>query len=115
MADSRIPELIADLEDQATACLLASVPHINRPTAVQISKKLARYLTDNWRGQIIYFPKNTGGELDERDQQIWAEFDGRNHQQLAKKYNLATQQIYQIIKRARAADAQARQRSIFDE
>ena len=115
MADSRIPELIADLEDQAIACLLASVPHINRPTAVQISKKLARYLTDNWRGQIIYYPKNTGGELDERDKQIWAEFDGKNHQQLAKKYNLATQQIYQIIKRARAADLQARQRSIFDE
>ena len=115
MADSRIPELIADLEDQACACLLAHVPQISRPTAIQISKQRSRHITDNWRGQIIYFPKNTGGELDERDKQIWAEFDGRNHQQLAKKYNLATQQIYQIIKRARAADAQARQRSIFDE
>ena len=113
MADSRIPELIADLEDQACACLLAHVPQISRCAA--ISKQLSRHITDNWRGQIIYFPKNTGGELDERDRQIWAEFDGKNHQQLAKKYNLATQQIYQIIKRARAADLQARQRSIFDD
>jgi len=88
MADSRIPELIADLEDQACACLLAHVPQISRPTAIQISKQLSRHITDNWRGQIIYFPKNTGGELDERDKQIWAEFDGKNHQQLAKKYNL---------------------------
>ena len=115
MADSRIPELVADLEDQATACLLATVPQLSRADAVQISKQLSRHLTDNWRGQIIYFPKNIGGELDERDKQIWAEFDGKNHQQLAKKYNLATQQIYQIVKRARAADAQARQRSIFDD
>ena len=57
MADSRIPELIADLEDQACACLLAHVPQISRPTAIQISKQLSRHITDNWRGQIIYSPK----------------------------------------------------------
>ena len=114
MADERIPELVADLETH-TAELLARELNIPKEQAVMAGKKLSRHLTDNWGGQLIYIPKNHGGRLDERDRQIWAEFDGKNHQQLAKKYNLATQQIYQIIKRARAADLQARQRSIFDD
>ena len=83
MADSRIPELIADLEAQAVACLLSIAP-VDRDMATQISKQLAQHLTNNWRGQIIYFPKNHGGTLDERDKQIYAEFNGKNHQQLAK-------------------------------
>ncbi|XXQ69003.1 Mor transcription activator family protein [Neisseriaceae bacterium B1] len=113
MADSRIPELIADLEAQACACLLSVAP-VDKPTALQISKQLARHITANWGGQLVYFPKNVGGELDERDQQIYAEFNGENHQQLAKKYDLAVQQVYKIIKRVRADEMAKRQMNLLD-
>ena len=114
MADSRIPELIADLEAQACACLLSVAP-VDKPTALHISKQLARHITANWRGQIIYFPKNVGGELDERDKQIYAEFNGKNHQQLAKKYDLAVQQVYKIVKAVGQAEALKRQQGLFDD
>lgn len=114
MADSRIPELIADLEAQATACLLSIAP-VDKSTAEQISKQLAQHLTNNWRGQIIYFPKNLGGALDERDKQIYAEFNGKNHQQLAKKYDLAVQQIYKIVKTVGQYEMAQRQRGLFDD
>ncbi|HGO6308141.1 MAG: Mor transcription activator family protein [Kingella denitrificans] len=112
MADERIPELVADLETH-TAELLARELNIPKEQAVMAGKKLSRHLTDNWGGQLIYIPKNHGGRLDERDRQIYAEFDGRNHQQLAKKYDLAVQQVYKIIKTARQADAAARQGGLF--
>ena len=114
MADSRIPELLADLEAQACACLLSVAP-VNKTTAQKISRQLANHLVANWRGQIIYFPRNHGGILDERDQQIYADFNGKNHQQLAKKYDIAVQQIYQIVKRVRQAEMAKRQIGLFDD
>ena len=114
MADSRIPELLADLEAQACACLLSVAP-VDKPTAQHISRQLTNHLLANWRGQIIYFSRNLGGKLDERDQQIYADFNGTNHQQLAKKYDIAVQQIYQIIKRIRQAEIAERQMSLLDE
>ncbi|MDK4544763.1 Mor transcription activator family protein [Kingella kingae] len=115
MADTRVPELVADLEAQAIACLMENVPTLDGQTATIISKKLSQHLSCNWGGQLIYFPKNQGGELDERDKQIYAEFDGKNHQELARKYNLAVQRIYKIIKAAAAHEMANRQGSLLDD
>ena len=114
MADSRIPELLADLESQACACLLSIAP-VDKTTAQQISRQLANHLVANWRGQTIYFPRNYGGILDERDQRIYADFNGKNHQQLAKKYDIAVQQIYQIVKRVRQDEMAKRQIGLFED
>lgn len=53
MADNRVPELVADLEDQAVACLMSVLP-MERQQAVEVSKKLSHHLTSNWGGQLIY-------------------------------------------------------------
>lgn len=115
MADTRVPELVADLEAQAIACLMENVPTLDGQTATIISKKLSQHLSCNWGGQLIYFPKNQGGKLDERDKQIYTEFDGKNHQELARKYNLAVQQIYKIVKAVSAHEMANRQGSLLDD
>ena len=115
MADTRVPELVADLEAQAIACLMENVPTLDGQTAIIISKKLSQHLSCNWGGQLIYFPKNQGGKLDERDKQIYAEFNGKNHQELARKYNLAVQQIYKIVKAVGAHEMANRQGSLLDD
>lgn len=97
MADERIPELVADLEDQLVACLTREVT-IDHDRAVMIAKKAARRVTDNWGGQLIYIPKNHSGQLSERDIKIWKEFNGKNHVALSRKYNLTVQQIYSILR-----------------
>lgn len=113
--DSRIPELVADLEAQTVACLTAVLPMIDHQTAMLVSKQLSQHLSLNWGGQLIYFPKNQGGKLDERDKQIYAEFNGRNHHELAKKYDLAVQQIYKIVKTVGQYEMAQRQRGLFDD
>ena len=98
--DDRVPELVTDLQDQLTAQLLAALPAgtLAPQDAKIIGIKVARFITDNWGGQLIYIPKNQGGQLTQRDLQIWAEFNGNNHADMAKKYNLTVQQIYRILK-----------------
>ncbi len=113
MADSRVPELIADLEAQAAAFLTAR--QMPAADAVMMGKKLAQHLCRNWGGQLIYIPKNQGGELDERDRQIYAEFNGRNHHELAKKYGLAVQQIYKIVKAGKLQFLAQSQQALFDD
>ena len=66
MADERVPELVRDLEDQITHYLLQET-RIDRSRAILISKKVARHITANWGGQLLYIPKNHGGQLSERD------------------------------------------------
>ena len=112
MADERVPELVADLEDQTTACLI-SVIKIDRQRAVAVAKMVARHITDNWGGQLIYIPKNHLGQIDERDMQVYREFDGRNHAQLAKKYNLTVQQIYRIVKEVGLRERAKNQMDLF--
>ncbi|MDK4537214.1 Mor transcription activator family protein [Kingella kingae] len=46
---------------------------------------------------------------------IYAEFDGKNHQELARKYNLAVQRIYKIVKAAAAHEMANRQGSLLDD
>lgn len=112
MADNRVPELVADLEDQAVACLMSVLP-IKRQQAVEVSKKLSHHLTSNWGGQLIYFPKNLLGRVSERDMQIYKEFDGKNHAGLARKYGLTVQHVYRIVKEVGLAERAKNQGDLF--
>ena len=112
MADERVPELVTDLEDQMAACLLSELP-IERKKALALSKKVARHITDNWGGQLIYIPKNHLGQLSERDMQVYRDFDGRNHAALVKKYHLTVQQIYKIVKEVGRRERAKNQGDLF--
>lgn len=112
MADSRVPELVADLEDQAVACLMSVLP-MDRQKAVEVSKKLTYHLTRNWGGQLIYFPKNHAGRITERDMQVYRDFNGKNHAELAVRYDLTVQHIYRIVKEVGMAERAKRQTDLF--
>ena len=112
MVHNRTPELLTDLESQIKTHLL---PEMDAHRAHIISRKISQYLSHHWGGQLLYIPKNHGGQLDERDKQIYADFNGSNHAALAKKYDLAVQQIYKIIKIARQYDLTQRQQGLFDD
>ena len=112
MADNRVPELVADLEDQAVACLMSVLP-MERQQAVEVSKKLSHHLTSNWGGQLIYVPKNLLGRVSERDLKIYKEFNGKNHVELARKYDLTVQHIYRIVKEVGMAERAKNQGDLF--
>lgn len=63
--------------------------------------QLALLLTEGLRAEIggsqPYLSKGVGFELSQRDRQILAEFNGRNHDELARKWDLTPRQIYAIL------------------
>ena len=80
---------------------------------VEVSKKLTHHLASNWGGQLIYFPKNLLGRVSERDLKIYKEFNGKNHVELARKYDLTVQHIYRIVKEVGMAERAKNQGDLF--
>lgn len=111
MADDRIPELVTDLQDQVEHKLIAL--RIDARTAKTIGVEVAAYITTNWGGQLIYIPKNLNGQLSARDVQIYAQFNGRNHAALAKKFDLTVQQIYRIVREVGERERAKNQGDLF--
>lgn len=60
--------------------------------AINVLEKIA----SNFSGQIIYVSQRFFTYL--RNNQIKSEFNGRNHAELALKYNISVQWIYKIVK-----------------
>lgn len=110
--DDRVPELVGDLRDQVTAAILEALP-IDKTAARDIGAKVAAYITANWGGQLIYIPKNLYGQISARDVALYAKFNGRNHADLAKEYNLTVQQVYRIIKDIGLRERAKNQGSLF--
>lgn len=113
MADDRIPELVTDLQDQVAARLTEL--KIDPASAHAIGVQVAEYITSNWGGQLIYIPKNHSGQLSARDLEIWDKFNGRNHAQLAKEYNLTVQHVYRVVKMMQERENEKRQNKLFPE
>lgn len=92
LAQSAIDELIAD------------------DVAVKVFNSMAKH----WGGQLIYFPKGIALKVSNRNKQIWGDFRGNNYVELAKKYDLTVQRIYQIVAECRRIEATQRQGNLFN-
>lgn len=75
--------------------------NIDKDIADQVANHLRNSIATSWGGQLIYIPKDLQAKLSTRDAQIYAEFNGKNHSELATKYNLNIARIYEIIKTVR--------------
>ena len=58
--------------------------------ASQIANELMYIIAKHWGGQSLYIVKVDCFLADERDIQIYSEFNGHNHAELAQKYDLST-------------------------
>ena len=54
-------------------------------------------------GQSIYFQKVLDEKIRKRNEQIFTEFTGENHDELAMKYGVTVVHIYRIIQQVRTA------------
>ncbi|STZ74810.1 Mor transcription activator family protein [Bergeriella denitrificans] len=110
--NKRAAELMVDLEEQIAACLV-SVSNTDRQTARITARQVSAHISKHWGGQLLYIPKNHLGKLDERDAEIWRRFDGKNHAELAREFDLTMQQIYKIVRDAAAHHRAKRQIDLF--
>lgn len=84
--------------------------NINNP---HLADKLTIALGHYFGGRDIYIPTGNKLKLALRNIAIWREFNGRNIEQLAARYQLTERQITQVVKEQRQAEMQRRQRNLF--
>lgn len=70
-------------------------------TTHKICWAIVKQLTHVWEGNLIYITKTPDHEVMHRNQCIFDEFKGNNHDVLAEKYGVSIQWIYRIVKEMR--------------
>lgn len=58
-------------------------------------------LIERMAGEIVYIPNNAQARIGLKTKRIKQEFNGKNHTELARKYDVSVQWIYKLIKDAR--------------
>ena len=110
-ANTTYPELLADLADQVALKLTEA--GIKRAVAADIGFAAAEHIREHWSGAPIYIPKGAAYGFTQRDLELYERFNGCNHRQLAREYNLSIMRIYQIVKRVRAEHVKKCQGALF--
>ena len=105
---SKGPELLTDLADQC-ARILQETAGLEQDKAEQTGREIANRMATHWGGQNIYFPMGLSYKLSQRDRLIFADFDGTNHGELARKYGVSLQWIYKIVKNMRQEEVAKQQ------
>ena len=97
---SQGPELLQDLQLRLSAALqeYGFSPNAASSAASQIVREMAHA----WGGLNVYFPKGSYFKAQERDLQIYNDFTGANHGELAKKYDVTVQYVYKAVAHCRA-------------
>lgn len=72
-------------------------------------------LVEQWQGDVLYVPKGFAITIEKRDWDIWHEFTGANHAELAKKYDMTVRQIYKRIEVIRPLAIAKVQPGLFSE
>ncbi len=98
---SKLPEIINDLVDVSSRAIAAELD-LEEQKALQLGEMIAQHFCDMYGGCQIYIPVGFVLKLSQRDRQIFAEFNGKNHSELAKKWGCSERTIYGVIRRVRA-------------
>ncbi|NAI60541.1 DNA-binding protein, partial [Escherichia coli] len=83
--------------------------------ADQIGQAVANRMMQVWGGQNVYFPMGMVWKVSQRDQEIFREFNGRNHHELARNFGVSLQWVYSVVKRVRKEELDRMQGRLFDE
>lgn len=104
-------ELLSDLAAHVTQVL---IDHgIDGRVADQAGTAAADHIADHWGGQLINIPKDYRYRIAERDLQMWSEFSGANHSDLARRYGMTLRGVYKVIRRVRSHLQTSQQDALF--
>lgn len=92
MANDWITEIAAEMSIE---CLPESYQAVAEIVGIEAALKLSAHLG----GMYFYYPQLDSLLRTKRDEQIRKEFDGSNHRELARKYNLTESWIRSIVQR----------------
>ena len=107
------PELLGHLAD-VTREILVKLTRMDTDIAEQVAVEIANRMARHWGGQLVYIPAGAAIRISQRDEAIWRDFNGNNHDELAHQYGISLQWVYQIVKKMRQRDMETRQASLLD-
>lgn len=86
---------------------------IAKDKASSIAKEICDQLRQTFGGEQFYFPK--GRELDAvlKHHAIYQKFNGTNHVELAKQFDMTVPAIYRIVKSVHKEETDKRQPQLF--
>jgi Mor family transcriptional regulator len=93
------PEMLMDLYDHTSAAARAA--GLSADDADKLALDVVDQLGEIWAGQQLYFGKGCIMRLRKRDLDIYNEFTGKNHAELAAKYKVSTVWIYAVIRKVK--------------
>lgn len=100
------------IEEIAADISIDSLPESYQQVALIVGVEAALKLSEYLGGAALYFPKLEEMLREKRDERIRQEFNGINHRELARKYNLSERWLREIVQVKRPVVQQA---DLFDE
>lgn len=112
LAERRRHELLASVAEHA-ALRLINEHGLGPELAADVGNDLADWMAEHFGGQSVYFVKDEGYKLNERDRYIFERMERGNAQELAAELGLSFVRVYQIYRRCLKAARAARQPQLF--
>ncbi|WP_157969693.1 Mor transcription activator family protein [Pseudomonas huaxiensis] len=105
-------DLLDDLAEQVAVAAIDAFG-VSKDAGTALGTDVAMRMIEQWGGQMLYMPKGVRIEASRIHHQIYEEWKGNNHRELARKYGFSLQFIYRVIKVLRKADLNSRQPDMF--
>lgn len=105
-------ELLASVAEH-TALRLIEQHGVDVEVASDVGNDLADWLAEHFGGQSVYFVKDAGFLLDERDRAIFERMRRGNAPALAAEFGISYVRVYQIYKRRLKEARDLRQPQLF--
>lgn len=83
---------------RTTHSLLVAHLGLDAQRAREVAERYALAMGDAFSGEMFYFPKGAALAIQQRDEEIRALFNGRNHRELARAFSLSVARIYTITR-----------------
>lgn len=110
---TKAPELISHIYTKIKQA--GSAANLDDYQATKLASQVAQEIAEDFGGEVIYIPKGMLLLLSKRDLAIWQEFNGKNHNELARKYGVSVPWVYKIVKRVQQEEVGKRQMDMFAE
>lgn len=85
------------LRDAIVAGIIKREGEDKHALAINVAEEVCDELVGEWGGRQVYIPRGLLARMAERNRQIIAEFNGKNHRELAKKHDRSEMRIRQIL------------------
>jgi Mor family transcriptional regulator len=110
---SRYPEILCDLIDKA-AEPIAEKYELPLANAREIAFMVCEVIRRDWSGDNLYLPKGLAHDINKRDIEMYEAFNGSNHKELGKRFDITVRQVYERLALVSVAEFKRRQPCLFE-